>query len=745
MELSFQCSQCGTTLELGAEHAGAEVTCPVCETGLTVREQGPGPGAVIGGFRIDGLLHAGGMGKVFLAQQLSVDRQVVLKILPPRFCVDRENVERFLLEARTAGRLQHPHIVTTYDAGADDGVYYIAMEYVSGESLGAYLRREGRLTEAQALGITHKIADALTFAWESHRVLHRDVRPDNILLTEDGEPKLSDMGISKNENKPSGSTEAGFAAVTPNYMSPEQIEDPSGLDCRSDMYSLGATLYQMLTGIVPFEDETIVKQPQQTAMDPLQNPRELHPSISKPCVNLLRIMMAGDRDRRHDTWEACTADIERAIRGEPVASPVPGPRQSLVSIGAGPRLVKTPATTRGPARKAPKTVTHPAAKADVERPATKRGGSAQAVTGTHKAPLVVHVPHDRPHHAVAPRRRSVGSWVALGIVALVVVAAGLAARPLWKLYSDYERRENRRLLTRRLEQKLEDAKAYASNNAEAYEAVIDHLNDLKNAAGGMPIAARVEQELTRVRSAREAARTSAWVQLLQEAGTLFAAGSTDAAIDALRNYSGPFAEQLSGKREEEAARLAAKAADTHEADAQRERDRMAATRDELQRLVERAAGHLVALRTGAARSLIEDAVRRKSFAAIPEAWRVIREHTLAAAGFEEAILDSLRADVGRTITLSLRSGQRRVKVEGVDGNTVRVRELRGAAMVGVEIAVTDLSAAERLRRIGDGADDRTQLMRGMVALQARALPSAHRCFSAVDGPLSRELAARTLE
>ena len=184
-------------LEAGAETAGSAVTCPHCSASIKVPAARPGPGTTIGGFKIKKLIARGGMGEVYLAEQLSLGRDVALKVLPPHFKSDAETVKRFLAEVRTAAKLQHPNLVTVYEAGQDQGIYFLAMAYIEGETLDDVLHKRGPLPEAQALEIAQELGSALSSAWDAHRLIHCDVKPANIMLDRTGKPHLMDMGLSK--------------------------------------------------------------------------------------------------------------------------------------------------------------------------------------------------------------------------------------------------------------------------------------------------------------------------------------------------------------------------------------------------------------------------------------------------------------------------------------------------------------------------------------------------------------------
>jgi len=185
--ITFDCPKCESSLEIEASAAGSQIQCPQCNTPVTVPRKGVEPGTTIGGFQVAKLLGEGGMGQVFLARQLSTDRNVALKILPPEFTVREHFVERFRNEVRMAARLDHTNIVTVYEAGEDESIHYMAMAYVKGESLSEKLAREGAMPEKQALDMVRKLAGALAYAWDRHRVLHRDIKPSNIMIDQDGE------------------------------------------------------------------------------------------------------------------------------------------------------------------------------------------------------------------------------------------------------------------------------------------------------------------------------------------------------------------------------------------------------------------------------------------------------------------------------------------------------------------------------------------------------------------------------
>ena len=209
-------------------------------------------GRVFGGCRLTEKIARGGMGLGYKACQLNLNRTVAVKLLAEDLSRDRGFVDRFLLEARSAAQLNHHNVVHINDVGESGGVFYFTMEYVDGEDLRSILQRERRLAVDRALTITLQVCSALRHAHE-RGIVHRDIKPENIMITTEGVVKLADLGLAKRiEATNDGFTKAGSIFGTPYYMAPEQAKSFSDVDQRSDIYSLGVTLYKMISGKVPF-------------------------------------------------------------------------------------------------------------------------------------------------------------------------------------------------------------------------------------------------------------------------------------------------------------------------------------------------------------------------------------------------------------------------------------------------------------------------------------------------------------
>ena len=268
----------------------------------------------IAGYEVLEKLGAGAAGTVYKARQISMDRLVAIKILPKDVAQDKRFTERFTREARAVAKLNHPHVVTGIDVGESNGIWYFVMEYVDGESAAALVRSEGTVPEKDALEIARHVSLALEHAYKNG-IVHRDIKPANILMTSTGVAKLADLGVAKQGEGEGKGGGGGRVFGTPYYMSPEQARGDRDIDIRSDIYSLGGTLYHLLTGRPPFHGHPpAVVMAKQIAEDP-EDPRELNPRISRASAELVCFMMAKDRDGRPETPGDLEEEIKRVQRG----------------------------------------------------------------------------------------------------------------------------------------------------------------------------------------------------------------------------------------------------------------------------------------------------------------------------------------------------------------------------------------------------------------------------------------------
>jgi eukaryotic-like serine/threonine-protein kinase len=337
--MAFFCPDCHRKIDL-EEDTAEKVTCPGCSHTFDVpdshRKGVLPPGTRIGGFEVVRLVGAGGMGQVYEARQLSLDRRVALKIFSRKFASSEKIVERFLVEVRAAASLEHQNIVSIYEADMQGAILFLAMGYVDGQSVDKILEQtKGPIPEDKALLYTRKVAEAMEYAWRRQKLVHRDIKPANMLVDSLGEVKLCDLGIAKRGQDEHDITQAGMAIGTPHYISPEQGQGLTDIDFRADIYSLGASLFHMATGTLPYDGENATMVITKQIMEPLPDPRSRNPKLGDPTVKLIELMMAKLREGRHPSWGDLIIDIDRAIEGKyPVFRPPGRPLDTSETGGA---------------------------------------------------------------------------------------------------------------------------------------------------------------------------------------------------------------------------------------------------------------------------------------------------------------------------------------------------------------------------------------------------------------------------
>lgn len=267
--------------------------------------------ARIGDYLIEARISSGGMGVIYKARQISTRRTVALKVLRENLAGDASYLERFIAEVRLLARMEHPNMVRVYEGGTDGRFAYFSMELIRGDDLKMALDRGYRFSEAEAVSIAGQVASALTYAWRKEHMIHRDVKPANIMLKGDGTAVLLDLGISK---QLSGNDvflmNTGVMIGSPTYMSPEQASNGQNIDFRSDIYSLGITLFHLLAGHPPYEGKTPLDVLSQHLSAPLPDIRSSRRDISRHFSQILRRMMAKKKTERFDSWEDFKNELE---------------------------------------------------------------------------------------------------------------------------------------------------------------------------------------------------------------------------------------------------------------------------------------------------------------------------------------------------------------------------------------------------------------------------------------------------
>jgi len=715
MEIRFQCRQCETRLEVDIGSAGTEITCPNCGMPQVVPRRGLGPGTVVGGFQIIRLIGRGGMGEVYLARQRSLDRLVALKVLSRHLAPSPEAVERFVREMRLMARLEHPYLVTAYEGGEDSGVVYLAMAYVRGSSLHERVRTHGPLSEGEALAIGRKVATALQYAWQEMRLLHRDVKPSNILLDTHGEPKLTDLGLAKCLGQSEGQTLSGAVLGTPNYMSPEQADGREDLDVRSDIYSLGATLYTAVTGEIPYQAASIMEVLRRAATEPLPDPRTYAPRLSAEFVELLGVLLARDRRQRPADWAQAIAAFDRLLVRFPGAlGALPAAEVSAESdrplrqfpwnrstwagrvlMGSGIAAALALGIVAG------RWWTRHRAAGDESASSPQLSASAsspEAATSTSQ-PSTVESPVGQPPSLLPSPPREEDFHV-----------PGRPPLPL----------EQRRRLVRL----WAEAREYMRTHADDPEGQMARLQKLMELAPNSPVAQQIESWIREQRLQERADQRRRARELRQLADDAIATGRFAEAIERIeREATGPHAADLQALCNDLLARLRA------EQEAARQRE-IAERRD---KAIERAADAVTRGQWAVAREVLAAA---QSEAELTSDLRAPLEEAIALIGeataWPASVLASFRAQRGQQIAVEFLDGRvETLLIHSVkEPMTIVGRRILPEGFIERSFTPAELSWRERLSRAGPKSPSVRAFLEGCWHLEAGDRESAAAAFGA---------------
>src|SRR5262245_46546294 len=386
------CVKCHTPLPANSRFCSA---CGTDQTGGDTQATGPVEGLqarlqriVAGQYRTERMLGRGGMGMVFLAQDLTLEREVAIKVLPPDFSTDPQVIKRFQQEAKTAAKLDHPNIIPIYRVESEEGLNYFVMKYISGTSLEDVLDQKQSLSDDYIQRILWEAACALGHA-HSRGVVHRDVKPANIMFDHDGRVMLTDFGISKALQSASGLTGTGMIIGTPHYMAPEQAKGQP-VDGRADQYSLGVVGYRLVAGALPFSGDSVHTILYKHIFEEAPRISGLGTSASRPLTDAIQRALAKEPAQRFPTMEEFATAL--------------WPEQPVSASGKG-----TPRPASRPAARGPVTADTPTEHVSSHAPTTPMPSAA--------------APRARPGPTVptgGKRSSKVGVFVLLGLI----VAAG---------------------------------------------------------------------------------------------------------------------------------------------------------------------------------------------------------------------------------------------------------------------------------------------------------------------------------
>ena len=315
------CGECGTQLPSSEDIA-------VTETIEAAKEELTRGSTLADRYEIIEELGKGGMGRVYRVEDTKLKQEIALKLIKPEISSDKKTIERFRNELKLARNIRHKNVCGMFDLGEAEGARFITMEYVSGEDLKSFIRRAAPLSTSRTVSIAKQVCEGLE---EAHRigVVHRDLKPSNIMIDKDGNARIMDFGIARSL-KEKGITGAGVMIGTPEYMSPEHVEGKE-IDQRTDIYSLGVILYEMVTGRVPFEGDTALSIAVKHKTEQPKDPRELNPQISEDISRIILKCLEKDKDKRYQSAGEVRAELENIEKGLPTTEHIIPERKPLTS------------------------------------------------------------------------------------------------------------------------------------------------------------------------------------------------------------------------------------------------------------------------------------------------------------------------------------------------------------------------------------------------------------------------------
>lgn len=638
----------------------------------------------LNGFEILEELGQGGMATVYRARQISLDREVAIKVFEPRFEPTPEDLEQFRNEARVAARLKHPGLVQIYDAVFSGDVCCFVMELVRGYTVADWGARKGTLSEKEILDLADCVADALDYAWREHQVIHCDIKPENLMVDSDGTVKILDLGLAKTAQTIKRKDLDDQVYGTPQYISPEQAIGQTDLDCRTDIYALGATLYQLATGRTLFSGHPDRETMEMQVRAKATNPRTLNPALSISFAAFLEKMLAKNRNGRQRDWLSVRDDIAAVRLGFPLASGNPVAGASTVESGPSPAPVAPPPVSTpasAPRKAGPK-------------PLIIRKRSASAASST----------------AQRPQRRGKGCLVTLLVLVAAAAAGGFVAMGKVKERKLAEKASAALAAAR-------DAAAAIPENPESLEA-FDSADQLFEEARRFPRNAEaVDQDrealLKRRDEVAKKLNAAAVDKLFADARSLSWGGNIDRAIAMLRDYDGPGAAESKSRRDAEVQTLQKRQKDMEESKRRNEEWQEKSRKANAERAAATA-------RQNAAYEQIVAMLESSGVGAANDlaAEKAASEPDLFAAGSRCAWLKTFLADavtahtafdksfpIESPVTLHLRNGSViSGRIRRFDRARDELHVASGTKGAGIEtiIRLQDLAPAEITSRIGKG-------------------------------------------
>lgn len=659
----------------------------------------------IPGFEILEKLGTGGMATVWKAHQISLARIVAIKILSRKLCTEPTDVSMFQKEAQSAAKLKHPSIVQIYDANVVSGFYYFVMEYVAGYTVGEWIRRKKTIPEKDALVVAENVADALDYAWEREGIVHCDIKPENVMIDADGTVKVTDLGLARTINAMRAETPTPFVMGTPAYMSPEQAQGALDLDCRADIYSLGAMLYHMVTGKMLFEgnlEERVLElQVTDTDVDPI----ELNPKLSPAICMLIEKMLAKNRLHRHKDWKAVKADIERVKRGRLPSPPVPAGVPTTIKRSQSRELIMR-----------------------------KSGRSPVGII-------------EREPTAISPLPFVIAGLAIVLIIVIIIAIIGHQQRSKRPAYS----RPYHSIVTpepvptlppepenKNAQEMYEFAEKWINENPGKYSEAIEKFKAVSAQTKGTKYALMAQEAIKKLTAEREQEKEKILKQLSETIAALIENQKFEEAAKIYESYSGILSAETAQQRNYLARELRERQKKLTEAEMEKERQEQ----ERFNQLVYQVASYIATNGVASSYSIITN-TSVETLGKKKEDYDVLKKLVADAIAIDNRIIDTFRAQLGSQITLSTVRGKCKVEIVEILGNKVKCREIIsiGSAVASRdwELNFSDLTAGEKLQRMSTNDTPEVALARGAVLSCAGNYQQAKEYFKKIHPVISGAL------
>ena len=733
----------------------------------------------IPGYDILASLPQGGMSAVFKARQISLDRVVVLKMLPPSMASDGVDIDKFLAEAKITAQLKHPNIVQVYDFGkSPDGIYYFVMEFVSGYSVAEWIRRKTSLSVKDALLCAHCVAEALNYAWGTFGVVHCDIKPDNIMIDGDGTVKVADLGLARSVRSVMDGAEFGTGLVvgTPYYISPEQSQGRLELDCRADIYSLGAMLYHCLTGKLPFEGLPPLEVMDCQITDRIPDLMELKPQASLAVACLIEKMMAKNPGHRQKDWPEVIRDMLRARSEILPEGPLPPdgastmqrcparaqrlhelsasgqPLPAIAPPAAAPAVSHTVVRFRQwmrpkwlasaivvialavPCLFVMNMIRNPAPggyrKTDAGRQTTDGRGEREAGSGEREA-------ESGQRRVGIPSPERSGGQAPEGGQSADVFPADLAKGEALA--------KEEALAQHRLEAALQWQQA----NPDQFDEAIRQFEKIAVQSAGTRYAQAAQAEIARIRERKRAAIAADMQVLRDNVQPLLERQKWREAAARYEQYEGRFKAATVAERTAKVREWLERDKDQQTALQQAAEARKQEQSRQWQDVLNAIAADLVEGNAVAALTVVRQASNNTVLSANRDDLRMLAGMLAEAGRADQRLLDSFRSQKDREVVVALTNGPERLLVRDVQDDTILVEKVIvvSAGRIGQPktIRLPDLSFEEKKARLGTNPTPDTALAQGLVAVRDGNLAAAKTAWSQAGPFLSAPLTAKLRE